>query len=503
MGPRGALAVSLGKTAAQIAADFAPIPGLMGAVELLCGIVQLCENVTSNRHAAFQLRDRCHTMLLAFKDSQQGATSGKINEALNAVEDCLLDIKTKMDGWTKIGTIKGFTRQREIQQDIERCHEAISDCVAKFQLVSHMELHQWQHQFEVTAKQDHDETCAYLAEIQNGQQLTQQDIMQNTELTRQLMGMVQQLMQKSNEDHDRTFSGLSSNLHQLQVHSGQLLPDLNLKSGEVQRVGTHPVSGSAAMDIYEGLYLQREKVAIKIIRAVNACEQSLRRFNREVKIWNEIYQMDHGKHILPFYGFCQNDGPYPYMVSPWMKNGSVINYVKSNDNQVDYRKLVKGIMEGVQVLHTMQPPVVHGDLKGNNIVVDNYANPLIADFGLSQIVEDITGIPFTQSRGVSDSYRWFAPEVCVGQGTLSVASDIYALAMTILEVLTHKQPFNHIKHTTEVVIRSARGDRPIRPTDQRVLERGLDDNLWMLLNQCWALEATDRPDIQELIQRLQ
>lgn len=73
----------------------------------------------------------------------------------------------------------------------------------------------------------------------------------------------------------------------------------------------------------------------------------------------------------------------------------------------------------------------------------------------------------------------------------------------LLKVLTHKQPFNHIKHTTEVVIRSARGDRPIRPTDQRVLERGLDDNLWKLLNQCWALEATDRPDIQELIQRLQ
>jgi hypothetical protein len=51
-------------------------------------------------------------------------------------------------------------------------------------------------------------------------------------------------------------------------------------------------------------------------------------------------------------------------------------------------------------------------------------------------VEDITGIPFTQSRGVSDSYRWFAPEVCVGQGALSISSDLYAFSMTILEVGT-------------------------------------------------------------------
>lgn len=52
----------------------------------------------------------------------------------------------------------------------------------------------------------------------------------------------------------------------------------------------------------------------------------------------------------------------------------------------------------------------------------------------SQIVEDVTGVPFTQSRGVSESYRWFAPEQCVGDGTLSFKSDTYAYAMTVLEV---------------------------------------------------------------------
>ena len=54
-------------------------------------------------------------------------------------------------------------------------------------------------------------------------------------------------------------------------------------------------------------------------------------------------------------------------------------------------------------------------------------------------MEDLTGMPFTQSRGVSDSYRWFAPELCCAPGTLSPASDIFAFAMTVLEVFSPVQ----------------------------------------------------------------
>jgi hypothetical protein len=51
------------------------------------------------------------------------------------------------------------------------------------------------------------------------------------------------------------------------------------------------------------------------------------------------------------------------------------------------------------------------------------------------MLEDISGeTPFTQSAGVSDSYRWFAPELCLSAGSLSIQSDIYSFGMTVLEV---------------------------------------------------------------------
>ena len=50
------------------------------------------------------------------------------------------------------------------------------------------------------------------------------------------------------------------------------------------------------------------------------------------------------------------------------------------------------------------------------------------------MLEDVTGVPFTQSKGVSDSYRWLAPELCIDPGILSMYSDVFAYGMTVVEV---------------------------------------------------------------------
>lgn len=53
---------------------------------------------------------------------------------------------------------------------------------------------------------------------------------------------------------------------------------MHLQRGEVRRLGQYPVSGTGSMDIWEGLYLNEEKVAIKILRAVHSTPKSLQVF---------------------------------------------------------------------------------------------------------------------------------------------------------------------------------------------------------------------------------
>jgi hypothetical protein len=316
--------LSLGKSAAEIVASFAPVPGLSAATGFLCTIIELAENVSTNRREARQLRDRCHTLLQAAKESSASHDIRNVNmtNAFQLIEQTLSKVQSKMEGWVKLGRVHSFLQQNQIKEDILTCHEGINDCLTSFQLVSHTEIHAWQEEFATNAELDHQEVIAQLSDIHESQSLIQNKVDNNSVTLAQMMALLQTALSENKHTSDITHNGIAANLYELQRHTKSLLPKLNLESGEVIRIGNFPVSGTAAMDIYEGLYLNREKVAIKVVRAVNSNEDSKRRFMREVGLWNRLWEKDGGRHVLPFYGFCQTDGPFPYVLffllsSPW------------------------------------------------------------------------------------------------------------------------------------------------------------------------------------------
>lgn len=489
--------------AASLTADFAPVPFLAPAVGIVVGILQLCDNVRTNKVEVRELGGRCTALLYALKDSSTGCAPEIIQNRVETSQELLSGIQTKMKIWVQKSTVSQFFLQNDIAEDVRRCNQAIDTFLESFNITSAMETHRWMTDFEKQRQEDHAEMIAYFSDVQNNQQISRETQVTMASDTAKILAMMERMQDfmGSYPVGDYRHRGLQQNLLTMQRTSGQLLPKVELRHGEVRRVSSNPVGGSAAFDIWQGEYLGQEKCAIKVVRGIEVTPKIRDRFLREVGIWRKVWEMDKGEYMLPFWGACLTDGPYPYMVSPWMPYGDAITYVNKYP-YVNRKKIIRRIAEGLRLLHTYTPPIAHGDIKGANILIDEKGNPLLADFGLSKMMEDLTGMPFTQSRGVSESYRWFAPELCSAPGVLSPASDVFAYSMTVLELMTGQPPFSHIKRTPEVLIKMQQGERPRRPESPEIIERGLDDNLWDLLTRCWVEDPAARPSIHEVIAEL-
>ena len=76
--------------------------------------------------------------------------------------------------------------------------------------------------------------------------------------------------------------------------------------------------------------------------------------------------------------------------------------------------------------------VIHGDLKGANVLIDDDGKALLCDFGLSRIKADVNSRSIAGSTLVG-SLNWMAPELFKGE-ILQFPCDVYSFAMTMFEV---------------------------------------------------------------------
>jgi hypothetical protein len=73
--------------------------------------------------------------------------------------------------------------------------------------------------------------------------------------------------------------------------------------------------------------------------------------------------------------------------------------------------------------------------------------------------------------------------------------------MASMQLMTHAMPWATVRHTTQVIIKVASGEKPPRPRDEATIARGLDDHLWQVMQRCWD-EAEIRPTVTEIMQLL-
>ncbi|KAG8721749.1 hypothetical protein FRC08_010630 [Ceratobasidium sp. 394] len=145
--------------------------------------------------------------------------------------------------------------------------------------------------------------------------------------------------------------------------------------------------------------------------------------------------------------------------------------------------------------------MVHGDLKSGNVLVSEQGVAKLSDFGNTRLKE--ASLHFTTgTTSTALSIRWAAPELLAGKTSHTMEADVYALGMTILEVVTGNLPFNDLTDMavcTGVLLKQL---TPVRPRDSFPLNTQRSNQLWNLVTRCWVNDAAARPTAAVVAEKL-
>lgn len=267
----------------------------------------------------------------------------------------------------------------------------------------------------------------------------------------------------------------------------------------ISRNDTFPHSIGDFSDVYRCSMVSKShgkiEVAIKSLRILDSSEAAIRalrkRIRREVRAWATL----HHKNILRFFGTTSGFGPLPAFVTPWMEHGSLTNYLFLeffNLSDTDKFILLQQITTAIQYLHDKH--VIHGNLTGNNILIDSNGNAHVADFGLSMILAECDSS--SGDAYYPGSIRWAAPELInltdeeVDKPT--ACSDVYSLGSVILQVLSGKLPYHWLEDPLHIMGARHQGMQPMA-ADSLVDRRHVP-----FLQECWS-RSSDRPTMDHVL----
>ncbi|KAF9644222.1 kinase-like protein, partial [Thelephora ganbajun] len=205
--------------------------------------------------------------------------------------------------------------------------------------------------------------------------------------------------------------------------TSMILPTSYTLSPRSLNVGPDPFTSGGYSDVYHGT-LDGAKICVKRVRALEkgGPQKAVKAMCREALIWKHLNH----PNILPLLGVTVAP---PQLISNLMPGGTLPQYIREHPDS-DRLRLLYDVANGLHYLHSRG--VIHGGIKGANILVDDSGHARIADFCEATIVKDGDSVE-DDSDIPGHISRWTAPEV-LNEETHSKKSDIFSFAMVMIEV---------------------------------------------------------------------
>ena len=176
------------------------------------------------------------------------------------------------------------------------------------------------------------------------------------------------------------------------------------------------------------------EVAIKVY--VSMDEKGLQEFKTEFQI---SFELNHTNLLHANYLGVNSEDKRPYLVMPYCPDGSVTKFA-GNMTEEDLWRFVRDVAAGLAYLHSKQPPIIHQDIKPDNILILKNGDFVVTDFGISKQLR-ATLRKSALSLNSAGAISYMGPERFTKQYQAVKASDIWSLGVSIFELATGELPF--------------------------------------------------------------
>lgn len=256
--------------------------------------------------------------------------------------------------------------------------------------------------------------------------------------------------------------------------------------------------------VYKGLLKGNTEIAVK--RCITIDMKQKKEFGKEMLI---LSQTNH-RNVVKLLGCCL-EVEVPMLVYEFIPNGTLFSLIHGNHNQhisLDTRlRIAHESAEALAYLHSWaSPPILHGDVKSSNILLDKDYVAKVSDFGASILAPTDESQFVTLVQGTCGYLDPEYMQTC----QLTDKSDVYSFGVVILELLTRKKAFNLESPEDErsLAMRFLSAMKEKRLSDILDDQIMTGDNLEFLeeiaelAKQCLEMSGENRPLMKEVADKL-
>ncbi|KAL1420351.1 hypothetical protein MTO96_024189 [Rhipicephalus appendiculatus] len=229
--------------------------------------------------------------------------------------------------------------------------------------------------------------------------------------------------------------------------------------------------------------------------AVAWCELQERLNKSERQRFREEAEMLKGlqhPNIVRFYDYWEvNTAKRKFLVliTELMTSGTLKTYLRrfKKINMKVLKSWCRQILKGLHFLHSRPPPIIHRDLKCDNIFITGTTGSVkIGDLGLATLKNR------SFAKSVIGTPEFMAPEMYEEHYDESV--DVYAFGMCMLEMATSEYPYSECSGPAQIYKKVTTGVRP------QCFDKVESAELRDIIGQCIRLKKEERPTVKELLQ---